>query len=112
MEDIKLSKEQKREYWAQHIKQWEEGHLSQQEYCFQAGINHCSFAYWRSSLAERTKQPKSFIPLKVTPTEPSKNIDNSAIEIKLLSGLLIKVPMALGIKNIAALIKCLEEAND
>jgi hypothetical protein len=103
-------KEQKREYWSTHIKQWQESNLSQQAYCVQAGIKYGTFVHWRGILQGKTrKQRKSFVPVKLISLEEKIKPLNSAIQIKLPNGRVVTIPMTLDIKDIAILIKCLGE---
>lgn len=109
MEEIKRNKAQKREYWSTHINQWQESKLSQQAYCLQADIKLCTFIYWRQLLIEKVNKPKSFIPVKVAPSQPTSITCESPIHIKLSNGHLVIIPTTLDIKDITMLIKSLGE---
>jgi hypothetical protein len=103
------NKENKREYWATHIKQWEESKLSQTKYCKQVGISYSTFVYWKGLLLSKLLQTskKQFVPVKVIPnTEPTANAAQS-IEIRLLAGHVVSIPTHLDIKAIATLINLL-----
>jgi hypothetical protein len=102
-------KEKTRDYWSTHMRQWEESNLSQEAYCTKAGIKYNTFVYWRGLLRSEVAQAtqKQFIPVllsenKVTPSDIPRSI-----QIKLLTGHIVSVPLSLDIKEIATLIHLL-----
>lgn len=103
---------QKREYWLAHIQHWQESKLSQQAYCRQAEIKYGTFVSWRGLLKEKLKQSANkFIPLKIIPTVEKISTSDSVIQIKLVAGHVVTIPMQLDIKNIALLIKHLGDSH-
>ena len=55
-----LSKDEKRDFWQQHIKEWEDSGLSQRKYCEINTINLNAFA-WRKNSFKNKKNGKKFI---------------------------------------------------
>ena len=100
------NKNKPREFWLTHVKQWQDSKLSQPVYCQQAGIQYGTFVYWRSMLkAESKPQVKSqFVPVKITNTNPVITEPPRSIQIKLLSGYIVYIPMNIDVKEIALLI--------
>jgi len=99
-------KEDKRDYWSAHIKQWEESKLSQQAYCMQASIKLNSFTYWRSLLRSRLRKDNQnkFLRVKVAANHAISSEVPRSIQIKLLSGHVVHIPTSLDAKEIATLI--------
>jgi hypothetical protein len=57
-----------------HIKQWQEGTLSQKEYCRQNNIAYHAFHYWYKRYRDEhgsSRQPSSFIRMQVEPSASS-----------------------------------------
>lgn len=96
----------KRDEWREHIKCWESSGLPQAAYCSNAGISYSSFVYWRGVFLSESNQAQPvspFVPIKLA--SPSSTADVvQIIQIKLLSGHRVYLPIALGIQNIATII--------
>jgi hypothetical protein len=58
----------KREYWSQHIKQWQDSKLSQERYCNNNQISYNTFVYWKGVLKEKSENSsvKQFLPVEIT----------------------------------------------
>jgi hypothetical protein len=95
----------KREYWRSQIQAWEKSGLKQEAYCKRAGINYSTFVYWRGIFLSESSQPKykkRFLPIKLEKTASSEL--PRAIQIKLLSGHSVYLPITIGIQDIAVLL--------
>lgn len=57
--ETSLSKNQKREFWESHIKNWEGSGLSQGAYCEAEGIKLVTFCYYRQRLLKSKGQAKA-----------------------------------------------------
>ena len=95
----------KAEQWAAHIERWQEGNLSQQEYCKQAGIGYAAFVYWRGK--ECSKAKTKFVPVKLATSQPNSHETPKSIQIKLVTGHVVYIPANLPVNDIAALINAL-----
>ena len=61
MESYKrLSKEEKRNFWQQHIKKWEDSGLNQRKYCEINKISHNAFT-WRKNSFKNKKNSRKLI---------------------------------------------------
>lgn len=102
----------KREYWAQHIKQWQESKLSQERYCENNQINYNTFVYWKGVLKGKSEKnsKKRFLPVEIKAQKDSIEDKPQAIQIKLQSGYVVFIPTTLSIKKIAKLIHLLGES--
>jgi hypothetical protein len=101
----------KRDEWREHIKRWESSSLPQAAYCSSAGISYTSFVYWRGVfLAELnpSQRPSPFVPIKLAPLSTTTDLSQQAIQIKLLSGHRVYLPITMNIQDIAALLCQLE----
>lgn len=49
----RLSNDEKRDFWQQHIRKWEDSGLSQRKYCEINNINHNAFAWRRNSFKDK-----------------------------------------------------------
>src|SRR5579864_8938846 len=105
-EEITIDKNDKRTFWLTHIQHWKESNLKQVAYCTQAGINYSSFAKWKSELFPKIKieNNKSFIPVKINPTQSVNTIPPQNIQIKLVTGHIVYLPTTMDMKQIAELI--------
>lgn len=108
MSDIHTDQKEKisnKAYWFDHIKKWEESELSQPVYCNQAGLKYSTFVYWRGLLATKPESAnRNFIPLNISKNSLSSMESPKSIQIKLLSGHVVHIPINLDIKDIAALL--------
>ncbi len=103
------AKQKTKEYWSMHMKQWEESKLSQEAYCTKVGIKYNTFVYWRGLLRSEAAQAtqKQFVPVQLSANKvPPSDIPRS-IQIKLLTGHIVSIPLSLDIKEIATLIHLL-----
>lgn len=111
MRDINVTKSDqlsKAEHWTAHITRWKESKLSQPEYCKQAGIGYASFVYWRSKLSSEPKLPKvKFMPVSLVAKKPINTEAPKSIQIKLVSGHVVYIPVNLPTSEIAALINAI-----
>lgn len=54
----------KKEYWSNHIVNWQKGALSQERYCAEAGISFSAFSYWRTRLRKEERCSEKIKTLK------------------------------------------------
>lgn len=107
MIELKDTRINKREYWRNQIKEWQESNLSQSTFCQQSGIKLSSFVYWRGLLLEpENKNINHFVPIKIVKDLNTKTPVNS-IKIKLLTGHVIYLPIEIGMNEIVKLIHSL-----
>lgn len=102
-------KEKTRDYWSTHMKEWEESKLSQEAYCNKAGIKYNTFVYWRGLLRSEVAQAtqKQFVPVQLSANKVTQSDIPRSIQIKLLTGHIVSIPLSLDIKEIATLIHLL-----
>ncbi len=99
----------KRRYWFEHIKDWELSKLKQEAYCKQSGISYHSFVYWRGVYLSEAKPKKSknnFIPMRLT-TTPMQMEAPRAIQIKLISGHQVYLPMTMKLDDMVSLLRAI-----
>ena len=102
-----------REHWSLHIQQWEESKLSQQAYCKRASINLNSFTYWRGKflLSASSVAKSKFVRVKTAVNHAATVDAPRSIQIKLLTGHVVYIPVNLAVSEIAKLINLLGEPN-
>ena len=94
----------KRQYWQDQIKTWQASGLAQSVYCAQSGINLSTFVYWRNVfLKQEDRKTKRFARVTLIKQE---NImaGNQSIQIKLLTGHIVHLPIEMETNEIAKLI--------
>lgn len=106
MSEPKDTKINKREYWQHQIKQWQESNLSQSTFCQQAGIKLSTFGYWRILFLKPENKKNKFVPIKIV-KDINTNESIKPIQIKLLTGHIIYLPVEIGINEISKLIHSL-----
>jgi hypothetical protein len=106
MNEIENKKISKREYWQGQIKAWQESELSQSAYCAQSGINLSTFLYWRSIVLGSENNTNKFSTFKIIKDE-AVNKSLQSVQIKLLSGHVVHLPIDMGLNEIANLIHLL-----
>ena len=96
-----------KEFWHQHINQWQQSGLSQQAYCEKQQISYTSFGYWRGQFRRDAGQvkKKKFVPVEMRQSQQDSAL---SIKVKLFSGLVISIPCNMGASHIAELIRMLE----
>lgn len=100
--------------WSLHVKQWQVSNLSQPDYCKQMGISYNAFVYQRSKL-KQLANPKlvqhQFVPVKISASN-NENINTpQSIQIKLVAGHVVYLPVSLDINKIVTLIDALRGGN-
>lgn len=73
-----LSKEQKKEFWSEHFRLWEQSGLSQKKYCDTKGISYWNFKTWYAGLKRDLKPENKFIKI---PAERLGSENSNQIEI-------------------------------
>ena len=107
MSESENTKINKREYWKGQVKKWQESNLSQSDFCNQSGIKLSTFVYWRGLLLNsENKNIHKFAPVKIVKDE-NTNKAAAKIQIKLLTGHVIYLPVEIGLNEITKLIHLL-----
>lgn len=103
---LTTGKEEQRAFWSTHIQRWKESNVTQEVYCTQAGISYGSFVHWKSVLFPKPKIEKNklFVPVKIDATQPKLSTQHEFIQIKLTTGHVVYIPIAMDAKQIASLI--------
>jgi hypothetical protein len=70
-----LSNDEKKDFWLQHIKKWEDSGLSQRKYCEKNRINHNAFAWRRNSFKDK-KNGKGLIKIASGIVRDAIAVDN------------------------------------
>lgn len=73
MSASKMSLEERRAYWLNHIEQWQQSGLSRTAYCKQAEIHLNQLCYWINKRTASHSKPKAgnFIPVESAPSSLS-----------------------------------------
>lgn len=79
-----LSREEKQEFWRQHIEAWKVSGQSQAEYCEEQKIKKSTLGYWRSQLLKRKRFVE--IPLKIESQSPIDIIIKDTIKLQVRKG--------------------------
>ena len=94
----KKSREEKRQYWAALVKQWEKSKLTQTEFCKRKNIKVSNFSKWRQRLPVRKSDPM-LLPADIL-LNPSPGIDSKQqpvdyFKIKINERYVIEIPSTL-----------------
>ncbi len=103
MENYKnFNKEQKKEFWSEHFKQWEQSGLSQKKYCDTNKISYWSFKTWYAALRSDSKPEKKFIKISA---ERLSSANSNQIEIFITSKIRINVSENISESNLLKIFK-------
>lgn len=97
----------KRAYWFSHIKDWESSNVKQEAYCKQFGISYNTFTYWRGIFLAESRAEQNqvkFVPVKLSTIATQLELPR-AIQIKLVSGHHVYLPITMIIDDIASLLR-------
>lgn len=96
------------EYWRKVIQEWRGSGLSQRRFCEDRGISFSSFCYWRRRLREEGEGESSspFIPVEIRPLARSPY--PTPYEVRLESGIRIRVPFDFDSDSLLRLIGLLQ----
>jgi hypothetical protein len=98
MENYKnFNKQQKKEFWSEHFRLWEQSDLSQKKYCDTNKISYWSFKTWYAGLKPYSKPEKKFIKI---PANSLNHVSANQIEIFLSSNLKIIVSENISEENL------------
>ena len=68
----------KRQFWFQHVEQWEQSGLSQAEYARHQGLSVTTFGYYRRCYIHQKTEPEtpsaSLLPVNVVVDEPAQQL--------------------------------------
>ena len=103
MSDQKNTRVTKRQYWQDQINAWQDSKLSQSDYCAQSGVKLSTFSYWLSVLLKSENKHNQFAKVKIIKDKISIKSTQS-IQIKLLSGHVVHLPIEMGMKEVVNLI--------
>lgn len=101
-----IRKKSGREYWRGVFEEWSAGGLSQRVFCEGRGIALSSFCYWRRRLREEGESSSLFVPVEIRPSV--RLTSSSAYEVRLESGIRIRVPADFESDSLVRLIGLLE----
>jgi hypothetical protein len=62
-------RESRRQFWQQHVENWQKSGLNLAAYCRQHGLKHYQLRYWKSRLSE-DPAGVSFVPLQLSANLP------------------------------------------
>ena len=120
MAAIEKSTLNKSEFYAGHIKEWQQSGISQEKYCKSVNISYPAFIYWRHQFSSKDKKAlvktqQKFLPLK--PTELVKQPSTSKvllrqITVTLSSGIQLSFPLSMDSTVIVDCIKTIEKTYD
>ena len=113
-----MSKEQKSEaeqqqFWQMVIETWKSSGLSIRRFCMKEGLTEASFYSWRKKLMSNDSAPEKQGTPKPSESEfievtiPSNS--SSAIELVLISGNTLKLPVAVDAKTLTTIISVLHQ---
>lgn len=100
--------ESKKEFWQNHIQQWQKSGLSQQAYCAQQGIRYTTFGYWRKRLASGEAKRKQFAAVEVRQAQQDSML---SVKVRLVSGVVVSIPCSMGVVSVVDLICMLEKVH-
>ena len=63
--------QEKRAYWQSKIQEWDNGDLSQPDFCKQNNLSFSTFQYWRGLLKQQRTKPVEFKPITVKEQKPA-----------------------------------------
>lgn len=97
-----LDSQQRREFWIDHIKQWQVSDLSQKAYCKKHDLIPHRFYDWKRRIKSANKPPVSFLPLALT-DRPTRT--DPSIRIHTPNGFTIEIDNQFGATEIDRLLK-------
>lgn len=82
---------QKREFWKNHLEQWQQGGLSQRAYCRKHALKVDHFYYWRRRiLSKQGSRTASFLPVAL-PENFSSRQKATAVRIHAPNGFIVEL---------------------
>lgn len=84
-----------------HIELWKESGLNRREYCEQAGIKYGTFKSW---FEKRHAHRNTFIPVEVSLTQLTSQVDSENITIPYPSGMVVNCPCSISPKLLTQLL--------
>lgn len=100
------NKPEKRDFWRRQIEGWKKSMLSQSDYCLKNRLSLSTFHCWNARLkAEKVPKQTSFLRVQVPPRNESPSEKAPVIQVRLPNGIIINLPMALGLEGLAKLIQ-------
>ena len=82
---------QKREFWKNHVEQWQQGGLSQRAYCRKHALNVGHFYYWRRRILDQQGAGAiSFLPVAM-PENFSNRQKITAVRIHAPNGFIVEL---------------------
>jgi hypothetical protein len=98
------------QFWRGVIAAWPKSKQSLSAFCLQRGLSEASFYHWRRTLRERDLQPVTAAPLPPV-LVPVRVLADTALEIVLPTGLVVRVPAGADAAAVAALVAALRAAS-
>jgi len=102
-----MTPDQKCEFWQQHINAWQQGKLSQKQYCQQQGLGVANFGYWRTRLkgGAKPKARAAFISVNVVEAA------SASVTVVLPVGLRLEFPTSSLEILLPVIVRSLQEAS-
>ena len=79
-----MTKEEKFQYWQQHIDSWRQSSKAQRVFCTENHLSYSTFSYWRTKLNRERKSESKWLPVHVAPS--------AAVAVCLPGGIRLEVP--------------------
>ena len=84
----RMTREQRRRFWQQHVEGWQQSGLTQIAYCRRNDLNAHQFYRWRQRIMAATETPVSFLPVAIASTPQQSQ---PAIRIHTPNGFTIEI---------------------
>ena len=76
-----LNREEKRDFWRKHIQAWEQGTITQTDYCTRNNVNIKSFHYWKNRLKNPSSEKETQLTKISKQARPNKMPTQTGIEV-------------------------------
>ena len=99
----------KSEFYAKHVKDWQESGITQEKYCKSANIFYPAFVYWRVKLLSKNKKTinSKFLPLASPSYAAPQHSENQKIEVISPDGTRLSFPLSIDPTILGRYIKAL-----
>ena len=105
---IKDRNREKADFWADHIKRWQESGLSQIDYCLENNLSRHRFTYWKCK-NNKKDNPIKFIPVIPRLTRSSSHDNIEPLKVQVGDKYRIEVGEVFSEETLTRLIKTLED---
>jgi hypothetical protein len=86
----------KAEFYAKHIKDWQQSGMAQEKYCKSVNISYAAFVYWWVKLRPKNKENinSKFIPLVSSAHAVVEGSESQKIEVIIPDGIRLSFPLS------------------